>query len=319
MNDTVQASDVGFSSDVIVEAQQMNVLVCEASQVQRSILTRLLTEAGFTVQSIKDADSALSLMETSPPAIFITGVEVGPTSGLEACWTLKASPDTAHVYTIVVSASTDNRIAEALDSGADDFIRKPYEAVEMKARLRAAARMVRLHQHLRDQIEADPLTGAVNRNAFIRSLKMEVAQARQLRLPVSVVMVNFDHFKKINDTHGQEVGDRVMTRAVNTLRNELGAYDVIGRLDGSGFGMIIPRLNQGAIQDLAEDMRRALANLIVEDDLGRPIPLTASFGIAYSPADRERISYDRMMGHGEKALKSAKDTGRNKVVLLPVA
>ena len=80
--------------------------------------------------------------------------------------------------------------------------------------------------------------------------------------------------------------------------------------------MIIPRFNQGAIEDFAEDLRRTVANLVVEDDLGKPIPLTASFGIAYSPAERERISLDRMIGTGEKALKAAKEGGRNRVAIL---
>ena len=269
----------------------LSVMVCETSRVQRRILRSMLEDGGFEVREAGDSAEALSALERCPSDIFITGIEVGQMSGLEACWRLKAGADTCHIHTIVITASGEYvRLAEALDAGADDFIRKPFDGVEMKARMRAAARIARLQRDLRGQAETDALTGAANRRAFTRALDREIAEAGRLSIPLAVAMVDLDHFKAINDTHGHASGDRVLVRTVAALKSELAGGEMLGRLGGEEFAVLLPRSGTREGLDTAERLRRAVEHLRVENDEACPIPVTASFGLTVLPVSYTHLT-----------------------------
>ncbi|TGY88635.1 diguanylate cyclase [Marinicauda algicola] len=290
-------------------------MVCETSRVQRRILRSMLEDGGFEVREAGDSGEALGALERCPSDIFITGIEVGQMSGLEACWRLKAGADTCHIHTIVITASGEYvRLAEALDAGADDFIRKPFDGVEMKARMRAAARIARLQRDLRGQAETDALTGAANRRAFIRALDREIGEAGRLSIPMAVAMVDLDHFKQINDTHGHASGDRVLVRTVAALKNELGGGELLGRLGGEEFAVLLPRAGTREGLETAERLRRAVEHLRVENDDACPIPVTASFGLTVLQPHESLATGSDLLARADKALYAAKEAGRNRVV-----
>lgn len=292
----------------------LSVLVCETSRVQRKILRAMLEDGGFEVTEAGDSAEALEHIDLLAPDIFITGIEVGAMSGLEACWRLKAGAETSHIHTIVITASGQYvRLAEALDAGADDFIRKPFDGVEMKARLRAAARIVRLQRDLRGQAETDALTGAANRRAFTRALDREIAEAGRLSVPLGVVMVDLDHFKAINDTHGHASGDRVLVRTVTALKSELQGGEMLGRLGGEEFAVLLPRADERQALETAERLRVATEHLVVENDDGRPIPVTASLGLTILAADESLATGSDLLARADQALYRAKKRGRNRV------
>lgn len=292
----------------------LSVLVCETSRVQRRILRAMLEDGGFEVSEAGDSAEALRLVDLLPPDIFITGIEVGAMSGLEACWRLKAGAETSHIHTIVITASGQYvRLAEALDAGGDDFIRKPFDGVEMKARLRAAARIVRLQRDLRGQAETDALTGAANRRAFTRALDREIAEAGRLSVPLSVVMVDLDHFKQINDTHGHASGDRVLVRTVTALKAELEGSQMLGRLGGEEFAVLLPRAAEDEARETAERLRRAAEHLVVENEQGRAIPVTASFGLTVLGPDESLATGPDLLARADASLYRAKKRGRNRV------
>lgn len=293
----------------------LSVMVCETSRVQRRILRSMLEDGGFEVREAGDSAEALSALERCPSDIFITGIEVGQMSGLEACWRLKAGADTCHIHTIVITASGEYvRLAEALDAGADDFIRKPFDGVEMKARMRAAARIARLQRDLRGQAETDALTGAANRRAFTRALDREIAEAGRLSIPLAVAMVDLDHFKAINDTHGHASGDRVLVRTVAALKSELAGGEMLGRLGGEEFAVLLPRSGTREGLDTAERLRRAVEHLRVENDEACPIPVTASFGLTVLQPHESLATGSDLLARADKALYAAKEAGRNRVV-----
>ena len=153
----------GFSVESEEHSERLYVHVCESSRVQRAILVRMMEEAGFRVTADGHAEESLKSIQVSPPDIFLTAIELPDISGLEACWRLKTLPETEHIHTLVLSATgQEEKLAESLDAGADDFLRKPIDPNELKARLRAASRIVRLQQRLRGEAETDALTGAGN-------------------------------------------------------------------------------------------------------------------------------------------------------------
>ncbi len=292
----------------------LQVVVLEPDTDERETLCATLSEAGLAALSAQSVAHAMQLIERSGADIFITAEDGEAATGLEACWRLKADAVTAHVHTIVLTASTDReRVAEALDAGADDFIRKPFDRVELKARLRAAARIVRLQRRLRAEAETDALTGAANRRAFLRALDREIEDARALRTPLALLMIDLDHFKRINDTHGHAAGDRVLARSVAAFKAELSSLEMLGRLGGEEFAVILPRADLAAAQAAAERLRLAAQHLRVENDRGEPISVTTSLGLAcMKPGARETAS--DLLRRADEGLYAAKAGGRNQVM-----
>ncbi|MEA1940662.1 MAG: diguanylate cyclase [Pseudomonadota bacterium] len=298
-----------------VYSDRISVLVCENSQVQLRILSEAVREAGYEVHTAPNADDALALLNLMPVDIFLTGIEVGATSGLEACWSLKSNPETETVYTIVVTASgQEKRLEESLDAGADDFIRKPVNMTELRARLRAASRLVRMQKQFRRMAETDALTGAANRRAFMQYLDAQVDRARRQDVPVAAVMVDLDHFKRTNDTYGHAVGDQVLVQTVRQVEACLGERDMLGRLGGEEFAVVMPGRDGSAAVDAAERIRRAVASVDVRVASGDRIPVTASLGVSVLEREDMMATAEGLLQAADEALYAAKAGGRDRVV-----
>lgn len=298
-----------------VFSDRTSVLVCENSQVQLRILSEAVRDAGYEVHTASNAEDALTLLNLMPIDIFLTGIEVGTTSGLEACWLLKSNPETETVYTIVVTASgQEKRLEESLDAGADDFIRKPVNMTELRARLRAATRLVRMQKQFRHMAETDALTGAANRRAFMQYLDTLVDRARRQDAPLAAVMVDLDHFKRTNDTYGHAVGDKVLVQTVRQVQACLRDCDMLGRLGGEEFAVVLPGATAASAVAAAERIREAIAAVDVRVDNGDRIPVTASLGVAVLEGDKMMETAEGLLHAADEALYAAKAGGRNRVV-----
>lgn len=297
-------------------ADQISVLICESSQVQLRILSQAVEEAGYTVQTATNAEEALQLLKLMPSDIFLTGIEVGKVNGLEACWSLKSHTDTESIYTIVITASgQERRLEESLDAGADDFIRKPVNMTELRARLRAASRLVRMQKQFRRLAETDALTGAANRRAFMQYLEMQSEKARRHETPVSVVMIDLDHFKSVNDTYGHATGDRVLIETVKEVQSCLRDRDLLGRLGGEEFAVVLhdTRLEQAGM--VAERIRETIERMHVENDDGERFNVTGSFGVASVQLKHGLDTPDSLLQAADEVLYFSKQNGRNRVTL----
>jgi diguanylate cyclase (GGDEF)-like protein len=226
-------------------------------------------------------------------------------SGLELCWETRvlAGRDRP-IYVILMSSSSDKSLlGEALDSGADDFISKPPVADELYARLRAAERFGSMQTELVRLASVDPLTGLHNRRAFFEMA--EEARAQQCRL--TAVMLDIDHFKRVNDLYGHDVGDQAIAAVAKAAATE-GA--IIGRLGGEEFAMLLKGRSLADGATLAEELRLRIAKLRFDTDKG-PMTLTCSFGVSErKPGD----SIDDLLKRADVALYAAKTSGRNRVV-----
>lgn len=303
-----------FQSDMSSEA--VSVLICESSSVQLRILSEAVRQAGYTVQTAQCAEEALKILQLMPVDIFLTGIEVGTMSGLEACWSLKSNCETESVYTIVVTASgEDRRLEESLDAGADDFIRKPVNMTELRARLRAASRLVRMQNQFRRLAETDALTGAANRRAFMQYLDIQTQNAGRDEIPLSVIMVDLDHFKLVNDTHGHGAGDRVLVETVRAIQGCLRDGDMLGRLGGEEFCVILPGAGLHSAALAGERIRAAVEAMTIATEAGDPVPVTASLGVASLANSDLIVSQDALLQAADAALYQAKDSGRNRVSL----
>ena len=276
----------------------MRVVLVDPSRTMRLFVRRLLEARDHEVLPFADGGNALAcLRENADVAALITSVELDGMSGLELCWEARvlAGRDRP-IYVILMSSSIDkSNLGEALDSGADDFISKPPIADELYARLRAAERLGSMQRELVRLASVDPLTGLHNRRVFFELAE----EAQRCGGALAAIMFDIDHFKRVNDLYGHDIGDQ----AIATVARLAAAEDAIaGRLGGEEFAMLLrgKSLDEGA--SLAEELRRRIAALSIKTADG-PLTLTCSFGVSERRA-QERV--DDLLKRADVALYAAK-------------
>ena len=284
----------------------MRIVLVDPSRTMRLFVRRLLEARGHEVFPFTDGAQALDCMRSdNEVAALITSVELDGMSGLELCWETRvlAGRDRP-IYVILMSSSTDKSLlGEALDSGADDFISKPPVADELYARLRAAERLGGMQRELVRLASVDPLTGLHNRRVFFEMA--EELRTQECRL--TAVMFDIDHFKRVNDLYGHDVGDQAIAAVARTAAIE-GA--IIGRVGGEEFAMLLKGSPLAIGARLAEELRQRIAALRFDTDKG-PMTLTCSFGVSERrPGD----SIDDLLKRADVALYAAKTSGRDRVV-----
>ncbi|TGD99791.1 GGDEF domain-containing response regulator [Methylobacterium nonmethylotrophicum] len=287
----------------------MRVVLVEPGLILRKTVARLIEEGGHQVDSFSDSEQALAHVAAHEDvACVITSLEVGPICGLELCWSLRTLAGTVRPLA-VIAMSTDRAgrgLGEVLDSGADDFISKPPEAVELHARLRVVERGLGLQRQLIREADTDSLTQLLSRGGFMRRAGAAVAALAPQDL-LTALMIDIDSFKAINDRHGHDSGDRVI-RSVADVLKETGA--LAGRIGGEEFAVLMPGHGLGSAGVVADRIRAGCARLRVPGRRG-PIPVTCSLGLS---AFAEGDTVETLLARADHALYAAKAGGRNQVM-----
>lgn len=287
----------------------MHIALVDPSRVVQKSVSALLETGGHTVDAFANSEQALAFVtQRDSVSAVITSLEVQPMGGLELCWSLRTLAETRRPLAIIVmsSAHTQRSLGEVLDSGADDFIAKPPGAAELHARLRAAERVVSLQRELIRQADTDPLTRLLNRRAFFRTAGETVSRLGSEGV-MSAMLVDIDHFKGVNDTHGHDVGDAVIA-GVAAVLTEPGM--IAGRLGGEEFAVLVPDQGLGIACVLAERLRQRCADLRFDSREGA-VELTVSIGVSEW---NEPDGIDALLKRADLALYAAKHRGRNRVV-----
>lgn len=287
----------------------MRVVLVDPSRTMRLFVTRLLQARDHDVLPFADGPEALARMcQDLEVSALITSGELGSMSGLELCWETRvlAGRDRP-IYVILMSSSIDrSKLGEALDSGADDFISKPPIPDELYARLRAAERFATMQRELVRLASVDALTGLHNRRVFFELAAEAVARCGDGK-GLTAIMLDIDHFKRINDLYGHDVGDQAIAAVAKAALTD---GMVTGRLGGEEFAILLEgqALAEGA--RLAEQLRARMAALQFDSANG-PMTLTCSFGVSERKAGD---SIDDLLKRADIALYAAKTSGRNRVV-----
>jgi diguanylate cyclase (GGDEF)-like protein len=287
----------------------MQIVLVDGSRVVLKIVTGLLNARGHTVHAFSDGQEALAFINSNAQIdTLITSAELPSISGVEMCWqACLLSSMRRPIYIIMMSSNGDrHKLAEALDSGADDFLGKPPVPEELYARLRAAERHAAAQRELFRLATTDYLTGVMNRRSFFETAQSIFAETSDET--ISAVMLDIDHFKRINDVHGHATGDEVI-RAIACLATSVG--DIVGRLGGEEFAILLTRASAARAADIAQRLRAAIAALAFDASPG-PLKVTCSFGISERMG---RESVDDLLRRADSALYQAKRSGRNRVVL----
>lgn len=287
----------------------MRIVLADPSRIGLKLMAKMLTEGGHEVLPFADGAAALECLRGDENVdVLLTSFEVPNVSGLELCWEARLIANARRpIYVVAMSSNHDrDRLIEALDSGADDFITKPPIATELYARLRAAERMTRAQRELLRMATIDPLTDLPNRRAFFdRAGEACLRGAGQT--PLSVAMFDIDHFKKVNDTWGHDAGDLVLKAVAEVIRRRCGTP---ARLGGEEFAVLLDGWDLLDAYHEAERLRRDIEATRIElpDTV---ITVTASLGVAEHV---EGQSVDRLLKNADVALYAAKTSGRNRVV-----
>jgi diguanylate cyclase (GGDEF)-like protein len=287
----------------------MRVVLVDPSRTVLKFVGRLLEARDHEVLAFTDGEAALDCIRSDlKVAALITSAELISMSGLELCWEtrLLATCDRP-IYVIMMSSSQDrHKLIEALDSGADDYIGKPPVAEELYARLRAAERVAAMQQELVRLATTDSLTGVFNRRAFFERACDACARA-QAGAALSVILFDIDHFKRVNDLYGHDVGDR----AISAVAREAAAESaLVGRLGGEEFAMLLAGRGLDDALAAAERLRGKMSALQFDTSHG-PLTITASFGVsAWEAGD----TIELLLKRADVALYAAKTGGRNRVI-----
>ena len=297
----------------------MKILLVEDSPVYQRVLATHLSNWGFELELAHDAIEAWDLLaQPEAPTLVLLDWVLPGVSGLELCRAIRdASTNQRYVYTVVLTVKKQKKdLVRAMEAGADDFLVKPFDAGELKARLMAGKRILDLHEKLvlaqesfRFAATHDFLTGLWNRAQIIAFLERELDRCGRDRKPVGIVLIDIDHFKSINDALGHGAGDAVLKEVGERLRSHLRRYDGVGRYGGDELLLALPGCDLETTTRRAEDIRRCIADLpfFYHPECK---PVTVSMGVTVVEGPGE-IDPETLLHLADEALYRAKNKGRN--------
>jgi two-component system cell cycle response regulator len=299
------------------------VLVAEDSLVVRAVLRRHLEERDYNVVEADDGNAALRTCREIRPDVVLLDIEMPGLDGHQVLAALKADPELEEIPVVFLTGrtSTDD-IVEGLRLGAHDYLKKPFEASELIARVSAAVRMKKLQDELRARnaeldlvSRTDSLTGLANRRQLVERLgEMGSASRRHDRL-LGVLMLDIDHFKRVNDTAGHDAGDCVLREFATRLSRLPRVEDVIGRWGGEEFLALLPDTDFEGSRIFGERVIEAIAAKPFELPDGTRLGVTVSVGCSVEVAHDP----ERLVANADAALYEAKAAGRNRLVCAPHA
>jgi two-component system cell cycle response regulator len=304
-------------------ADTLKVLVVEDDPITRQILVRILTDRGYEVRALATAEEAIGACEECTyPLLFLDLVLPGA-DGFEFCRWLRAMPEGDRTLVLVGTASEHpDDLKKILEAGADDYIRKPYRRDLLEIRITIAEERIKqleakrlLEESLRQERERlrylaihDPLTGLRNRATLVESIQA-VVDAAGKGVPGALIYVDLDHFKSVNDTFGHAAGDQLLTTVASVLKKGVRAGDILFRLGGDEFCVLLHALALSEAAVVAERLRASVSQAVNSSE-GKSCGVAASIGVA---AIDGSLSGDRVMGLADAAVYRAKANGGNRI------
>ena len=294
------------------------ILAIDDSPEVLAVLTLRLQQEGLCVMTTTDWKEGIGMARVHGPDVILLDVCMPEQSGLDVCRRLKSDPTTADIPVIFLTAKDDvDTKIHGFDLGAADYITKPFHPGELRARVRTALRSKHERDRLDRRARQDGLTSLYNRHHFDAALELAFDSAARVGGDVSLVMIDLDYFKSVNDTHGHAFGDLVLRTVGRAMLDAATPRDHACRYGGEELALILPETAMPAALDIAERVRRSIAALdfvATESNVVQPVRVTASFGVASRlGGDSPLTTHGVLLTSADRALYAAKNTGRNRV------
>ena len=296
----------------------MKILIADDEAVSRHLLEKTLTRASYEVIAVENGVlAAEQLCRPDGPRLALLDWVMPELLGPDVCRYVRQRRDQPYVYMVLLTSKESKQdVVAGLESGADDYLIKPFDPDELKARLRTGLRILQLEDKLVEAREGmrfkathDPLTSLLNRGVIMELLSKELVRAQRDKSSITVLLGDLDHFKQVNDTYGHPIGDEVLRETARRLLASVRSYDLIGRYGGEEFLMVLNSCGPINAFARAEQIRAAISKLPVQTARGA-LPVTMSLGVLPTGELGPR-SLEDILAEVDVALYAAKMAGRN--------
>ncbi len=302
-------------------ATRPRILIVDDDAPMLRLVTDTLAGQGYDIETASDGVRAVEIVRAAPPDLLILDVMMPKMNGLEVCRIVKSFADDTFIPIILVTVKGDiDSKVMGLKLGADDYLAKPYNPLELRARVSSMLRIKTLQDRInskRRELEAlsvtDDLTGLHNHRAMQQRLKDEFLRSQRYNDPMSILMIDIDHFKEVNDEHGHLFGDMVLSELSKTLADALRDTDFIARYGGEEFLVILPQTHFSGCLPVAERIWRSAGDSRFSDGKNTA-KLTISVGVAFFP-NKNINDVEHLLEAADRALYQAKQQGRNRICL----
>lgn len=292
-------------------AQPYRALLVDDDPAVLRFHARILAKAGMLVETVDRAEEVLAAIDRFAPDLVIADLYMPGVGGVELAMIIRQQPEYDGIPIVFLSAETDHRRQQqALGIGADDFLQKPIAPAQLTSVVTARAERSRA---VRRAMMTDGLTGLLGHKYIKAELDLELARSRRSSNPLSVVLIDIDHFKQVNDRYGHPMGDRVLRVLARLLKQRLRATDRVGRYGGEEFMMVLPETTAEAARLVVDDLRQRFSRIGHRTELGE-LRVSFSGGIAQATPDTPVLEVVRA---ADQALYTAKVSGRDRICLAP--
>ena len=300
------------------------ILVVEDTKLTREMVKDALTLRGYTIFEAKDGVEGLKLANEKRPDLIILDIVMPRMDGIEACRLIKSEVQTKGIPVIMLTSRTDSSdVKNALEAGAIDYLKKPLDEVELISRVESAFKVKAFTDHiaffkskLKDVITTDDLTGLRNASYFWEYLNSELKNFERLQNPLSIMVIDIDDFKRVNDMFGHIQGDSVLKEVADILLSRLKRSDLLCRYGGEEFVVTMVDTGENEAYTIAEDMRKSICDNVFK---GKDFTfnLTISLGVATLTADASEESKNAIaiFEKADRALYEAKARGKGKTMV----
>jgi two-component system cell cycle response regulator len=296
----------------------MRILIADDEAMSRRLLQKTLERAGYEVIAVENGRQAANqLCTTNGPKLALLDWVMPELDGPGVCGEVRKRKEQSYVYMVLLtSKEAKEDVVAGLESGADDYLTKPFDAEELKARLRTGLRILDLEDRLVEAREEmrfkamhDSLTSLWNRGMILELLGRELSRSRREHVSTAILLCDLDHFKNVNDTFGHLAGDEVLRETAKRLLSSVRSYDFVGRYGGEEFLVVLNNCDPAFGFARAEQIRRAIAQRPVQTSTG-PVPVSMSLGVLLSHEWGAR-PLEELLQEADLALYAAKAAGRN--------
>lgn len=293
----------------------MKVLIADNSEETKTELSRIIIGGGYGSVIVEDSKQVIESIYSEAPDLVVLDIKLAKPGSLDLLRKIKTAPSTRDIpVMLIASRKSKNKLAKAYNLGLYDYISRPYFQEEVLARIRNISDIREKMKEFEKLLIRDYLTGLYNRRFFMDRFNEEIAWSIMYNEPFSLMMIDIDHFKKINDTYGHACGDEVLRQVAAAMLSALRVQDITARYGGEEFIALLPNTNAENAANAAEVLRAAVQDKDFIVNNSDKIPVTISVGVTVfegSPG----MTLDSIISQADNALYDAKAGGRNRVVV----